>query len=256
MKRAYFLNSAVDLLRMDEVVSCVEDAMKSDKKLHHVVVNAAKIVNMQGDDELRESVMTADIINADGISVVWAGRCLGFDVPERVTGIDLMENLMALAHKMSKKVYFLGATPEVLNQVIKFYQVKYSPSLIGGFHHGYFKAHEESEIVSKINASGSSILLVAMSSPRKEIFLKSYKNALMPNFVMGVGGSFDVVAGKVQRAPLLFQKLGLEWFYRLIQEPQRLFWRYFRTNFLFLYLVIKDYVSNIFSKKEGRIREH
>lgn len=244
-KRVHFLNTQVDNYSMEETVNLISESISKGNKLQHVVVNAGKIVALQTDQELRESVNNCDLINADGMSVVWASKILGKPLKERVTGIDLMENLIELAHKKKYKVYFLGAKEEVVLKVVNHYSEKFSKDLIAGYRNGYFSKEDEQEIARDIEASNAQLLFVAISSPKKENFLYQNKEYLSKvSFTMGVGGSFDVVSGLVQRAPLWMQKSGLEWFFRFAQEPKRMWKRYLVGNTKFLYLVLKERLKN------------
>ena len=203
-------------------------------------MNAGKIVLMHQNAQLKESVVNADIINADGQGVVWASRILGQPIVERVTGIDLMDNLVELAYRKKYKVFFFGAKDDVLNKVISHYSDKFSHSIVAGFRNGYFKKSEERAIAQQIADSGAQILFVAITSPLKENFLYENRDLLQSvNFTMGVGGSFDVVAGFVKRAPVWMQHSGLEWAYRVYQEPKRMFKRYMVGNWKFMMLVLR-----------------
>tara|TARA_R110002050_G_scaffold282481_1_gene430468 strand:- start:714 stop:1409 length:696 start_codon:yes stop_codon:yes gene_type:complete len=229
---------------MQETLRIVDNTITEGKQLHHVVVNAGKIVAMQKDLQLRKSVNESDLINADGQAVVWASRVLGKPLKERVAGIDLMENLVKLAHQKNYKIFFFGAQEEVVKKVVDTYTNQFSSKIIAGYKNGYFKKNDEQAIAQEIGKSGANILFVAISSPTKENFLYKNKALLQKiNFVMGVGGSFDVVAGKVKRAPLWMQKAGLEWFYRFAQEPNRMWRRYLIGNSKFISLVIKEALS-------------
>lgn len=230
-------------MTMKETINRINTSIQTQSYLKHVSVNAAKIVYMQKDKELYKSVICSDIINADGQAVVWASKFLGQPLPERITGIDLMQNLLKLAYDKNYKVFFFGATEEVVTRVVDYYSTLYSPDIIAGYCNGYFKKEDEGSIAQKIAASRADILFVAISSPTKEIFLNKYKNIIHTSFIMGVGGSFDVVAGKVKRAPVWIQKAGLEWFYRFLQEPKRMWKRYLYTNSMFLWLTLKEKLS-------------
>jgi len=245
--RIELLGCPINTLTMKETVEMINDSIVNNSRIHHVVVNAAKLVNMRKDAELKDSVINCDIINPDGQSVVWASHILGSPLPERVTGIDLMENLIRLSSEKGYKVFFLGAKEEVVRSVVARYSQEYSPDLIGGYRNGYFSHEEEEGIAKKIAESGSHILFVAISSPVKEKFLNKYKTILNTPFIMGVGGSFDVVSGEIKRAPLWMQKAGLEWFHRFLQEPKRMFKRNLYTNSAFIWLVIKEKFSSIFA---------
>ena len=230
---------------MSETIYRISNSIKSKNQIHHVVVNAAKIVALQKDLKLRESVNCCDIINADGQAVVWASRFLKKPLPERVAGIDLMENLVALAHREGYKIFFLGAKEEIVSNVVSIYSKKFSSNIIAGYRNGYFDKDQEKSIAKEISDSGANILFVAISSPKKEIFLNENKSILKNvNFIMGVGGSFDVVSGLVKRAPLWMQRYGLEWFYRFIQEPKRMWKRYLMGNLKFISLVLKEKIKS------------
>lgn len=238
------LNTTIDNLSMEETLIKVKNSIYNDQQIHHVVVNAGKIVAMQKDLQLRKSVNESDLINADGQAVVWASKVLGKPLKERVAGIDLMTNLVELAHKENHKIFFFGAKEEIVKKVVATYIDKYSSEIIAGYRNGYFKKEEERDIARDISESGAHILFVAISSPTKENFLYENRDILNKvNFVMGVGGSFDVVAGKVKRAPFWMQKSGLEWFYRFVQEPKRMWKRYLIGNSKFIWLVIKEKFS-------------
>ncbi|RTE54861.1 glycosyltransferase [Arenibacter aquaticus] len=245
MQKIKILNTTIHNLSMKETLQIVDNTIAEGKQLHHVVVNASKIVAMQKDLQLRQSVNQSDLINADGQAVVWASRVLGKPLKERVAGIDLMENLVELAHQKNYKIFFFGAQEEVVKKVVHKYTNQFSPGIIAGYRNGYFKKDEEQVIAREIGKSGANILFVAISSPTKENFLFENKALLQKvNFVMGVGGSFDVIAEKVKRAPLWMQKSGLEWFYRLAQEPKRMWKRYLIGNSKFVGLVIREALSN------------
>lgn len=240
--RINIFNCPIDTYTMDETVRKIDESIQNKTHLHHVVVNAAKLVHMQKDKELHKSVVSSDIINPDGQAVVWASRFLGQPLSERVAGIDLMQNLVQLASQKGYKVFFFGAKEEVVKGVVDNYSEQYSKDIIAGYRNGYFKKEEEESIAKQIADSKTDILFVAISSPTKEVFLNKYKHIIDTPFIMGVGGSFDVVAGKVSRAPLWMQNAGLEWFYRFLQEPRRMWKRYLVTNTLFIYYMLKEKV--------------
>jgi N-acetylglucosaminyldiphosphoundecaprenol N-acetyl-beta-D-mannosaminyltransferase len=238
--RINILNCPIDKLTMEETINKIDSSIRKKENLHHVVVNAAKMVNMQKDKELYESVVSSDIINPDGQAVVWASKFLNQPLPEKVSGIDLMQNLVKLAYEKKYKVFFFGAKEEVVKAVVDKYAQMYSDEIIAGYRNGYFSKDDEEDIAKQIAQSKADILFVAISSPTKEIFLNTYKDIINTPFIMGVGGSFDVVSGKVSRAPLWMQNAGLEWFYRFLQEPRRMWKRYLYTNTMFIYLVLKE----------------
>jgi N-acetylglucosaminyldiphosphoundecaprenol N-acetyl-beta-D-mannosaminyltransferase len=227
----------VAAITMDTTLGLVEEAVVTRRPLQIGVVNAAKLVNIQRDAELRADVLSSDLVLADGMAVVWASRLLGRGLPERVTGIDLMMGMLTRANAAGYRVYCLGATPEVLGGVLGRIKREYPGIAIAGSHHGYFKETEEGAVAAHIEAARPDILLIAMTSPRKERFLSRWSRQLAVPVCHGVGGSFDVFAGYVQRAPERWQRMGLEWLYRIKQEPRRLWKRYFTTNSAFVAMV-------------------
>jgi N-acetylglucosaminyldiphosphoundecaprenol N-acetyl-beta-D-mannosaminyltransferase len=239
MKRIEFLKSPMDIASMSGTVKFIETKIVNGEFLQHVVVNVAKIVNMQKDPVLAASVKACDVINIDGMGVVFGARFLGHDVPERVSGVDLFHELLKMSARCNFPVFLLGATDEVVIKTSDNVKALYPNLTIAGFNNGYFWENEEA-VVNKIRASGAKLLFVAITSPKKENFINKWQDKLGVDFVMGVGGTFDVVAGKVKRAPLWMQKSGLEWLYRVIQEPRRMWKRYLITNSTFAILLLKE----------------
>lgn len=170
---------------------------------------------------------------------MWAAKKLGVPLKERVTGIDLFQRLVELSDKKGYKIYLFGAKEEVVTKVKKIFEDKYPNIQIVGYKNGYFTEKDEPEIVKNMAESGADMMFVAFSSPKKEYWVNKYLKQLNIPFVMGVGGSFDVVAGVTDRAPLWMQKHGLEWFYRFIQEPRRMWKRYIVGNAKFVALTYK-----------------
>ena len=236
------MGTYVDTYTFDQTVDKIVTGIKLGSKTHHVCISAAKVVAMQTNTILRKSVLNADIISPDGQSIVFASKILGKPLPERVSGIDLMEKLIQISFQQNLKIYFLGATQEVVQKVVSRYIKEYGDKIIAGYRNGYFDKNQEHDIAKQISQSRANILFVAMPSPKKEIFLHENKPYLENvNFIMGVGGSFDVISGITRRAPLWMQKCGLEWFYRLIQEPKRMWKRYLIGNIKFILLLIKEF---------------
>ena len=195
---------------------------------------------MREDPELRKIVNACPLINADGASIVWAAKKLNIPLKERVAGIDLFQNLVRVANEKGYRIYLFGAKEEVVTKVKSILQRKYSDLQIVGYRNGYFTDEDEPQIVEEMAASGADMMFVAFSSPKKEYWVSKYINQLNIPFVMGVGGSFDVVAGVTRRAPKWMQNHGLEWFYRFIQEPRRLWNRYIVGNWKFVIYTIRN----------------
>jgi N-acetylglucosaminyldiphosphoundecaprenol N-acetyl-beta-D-mannosaminyltransferase len=228
---------AVDRLTMDQTVDRCRLLIESGRSAQHVALNAGKVVLMQDDPNLRAIVSRCEVVSPDGMSVVWASRLLGTPVPERVPGIDLMARLLELAETKEWPVYFLGARAEILARFLTVVQRRYPRLVIAGYRDGYSARGEQT--ADEIANSGAKLLFVGISSPYKEQFLAEHLPRMAPIFAMGVGGSFDVWAGKTRRAPSWMQRTGLEWFYRLIQEPQRMWKRYVFGNLRFAWLVVQ-----------------
>lgn len=243
MARIEFLGSPMDNVTMTETVEVIENRIAHGEFFQHAVVNVAKLVHMQDDAELAESVKSCDMINIDGMGVVLGARFCGYHVPERVAGVDLFHNLLAMSARRGFPVFLLGATDEVVSATREEVSKLYPGLNIVGHHHGYFW-DDEQVVVEMIKASGAKLLFVAITSPKKENFINKWQEQLGVDFVMGVGGTFDVVAGKVKRAPLWMQKYGLEWLYRVIQEPGRMWKRYLVTNTKFLWLLLREKMRN------------
>lgn len=245
-ERINIFNLPIDAFTMEETLDFIDAALNRREKIHHVVVNAAKVVNAQKDEVLRESIINCDVINADGQAVVWASRFLGQPLPERVAGIDLMQELVGLAAIKKYRIFFLGAKEEVVSSVVKKYSDEFGSGIVAGYRNGYFTKEEEKLVAEEIAKTKPHILFVAITSPKKEIFLNTYKDVIKAPFIMGVGGSFDVVSGLVKRAPKWMQRYGLEWFYRVIQEPRRMWKRYLITNTKFIFMLISAKLKQLF----------
>ena len=239
-KRFSFLGAPMDALTMQETMAVAEWAIKTRTRLQHVVVNVAKLVNMQKDQNLFADVTGSDLINIDGMGVVWGARLCGHTVTERVSGVDIMENLLKLSAEKGYRPYFFGAKQDVLERAVKNIQTQYPALSIAGYRNGYFTAEEEPGIMQAIADSKADCLFIAISSPTKERLLSQYKDIINVPFLMGVGGSIDIKAGLTKRAPVWMQKCGLEWFYRLMQEPRRMFGRYWHTNTRFAGLLLRE----------------
>ena len=238
--RIEMMGCHIDNLTMEETLQRIDGFIKTGRPHQHVVVNVDKLVKANRDEELRSIINECALINADGMPVVWASRLLGKGLKERVAGIDLFEALMKRASETGWRVFLLGAKEEVVSEVNKLYSLKYPSLTIAGYRNGYWRQEEEPGVVEQIKSARPDLLFVAISSPKKEQFLGHYQAELKVPFAMGVGGTFDVAIGKVKRAPRWMQKSGLEWFYRFMQEPRRMFRRYFIDDMAFLWLLVKE----------------
>jgi N-acetylglucosaminyldiphosphoundecaprenol N-acetyl-beta-D-mannosaminyltransferase len=240
LKKITLLGCPIDNLSFDDTLRRIEDSIQKRRSIRHCAINAAKIVKIQRDRVLREAVISSDVISPDGQSIVWASRFLKKPLPERVAGIDLMQKLLELASERGYRVFLLGAKEEVICELKEKLKRELPYLNLVGYRNGYFSQAEEEGIVKEITEKKPDILFVGMSSPKKEYWLGKYQSALKVPFCMGVGGSFDVLAGRTKRAPGWMQGVGLEWFYRFMQEPTRMWKRYLVTNTLFLFYLFKE----------------
>jgi len=236
-----FLSIPVAAITMEELINLVDESVRENNRLWYIDINASKAVDMQSDENLLNCMKSCDIVGADGKSIVWTSRFLGKPLPERIAGIDVMENIVLSAHQKGYTCFFFGAADAIVQKLAETYTLKYSPDIIAGYRNGYYRSDEEEKIVKQIVESKANILFVATSSPKQEMFLYNHRNKLTNiNFMMGVGGSFDVIAGLRKRAPVWMQQMGLEWLARLIQEPRRMWKRYLIGNFRFILLVLRE----------------
>lgn len=231
--REIFLGCPVDVLTMTETVDIARGSMRNKKRLQHVALNVAKLVSTRSDPVLAADVANSDLISIDGMGIVWGARLLDLPVKERVAGIDLLTELLAVCQEDGFKPYFLGATHQTLHRAAAQVLNRHPALRFAGLRDGYFTPEQESQVVSDIRNSGADCLFIGMPTPRKERFLAAHRDDLNVPFIMGVGGSFDILAGQTHRAPARVQALGLEWLYRVYQEPRRMWWRYAKTNTLF-----------------------
>ncbi|MYN07460.1 WecB/TagA/CpsF family glycosyltransferase [Pseudoduganella aquatica] len=239
-ERINMMGCQVDNLTMEETLQTIDGFIQTGRPHQHVVVNVDKLVKAAHDAELRRIINDCALVNVDGMPVVWASRLLGKPLKERVAGVDLFEALMQRSSKTGWRVFLLGAREEVVSEVKRQYEIKYPGLTVCGYRNGYWKPEEEAGVVEQIREARADLLFVAISSPKKEHFLGQYQAHMKIPFAMGVGGTFDVAVGRVKRAPLWMQKSGLEWFYRFLQEPRRMFRRYFIEDMAFVWLFLKE----------------
>lgn len=230
----------LDAVTMDQVLTRARLSVASRQRYLIGVVNAAKIVKMRHDALLRDSLIEADVLVADGQSVVWASRILGHPLPERIAGIDLFEHLLESADEEGRSIYLLGARQDVLDELVSRIEKTYPNLTVAGSRNGYFSDDEAAEVAADIAASKADMLFLGITSPKKEIFLARFGDELGVPLLHGVGGSFDVMAGITKRAPIAWQHAGMEWAYRLLQEPRRMWRRYLPTNTAFIALTARE----------------
>lgn len=251
MERILIMDTYVDNLSMTETVEYVDEFIRNKKPLHLVGVNADKINELQKNSRLKKIINESDIINADGVSVVWAAKVLGMPLKERVAGIDLMYELLKLCQEKKYSVYLLGAKQHIIEKSYANIKKSFPELNIVGYRNGYFKKEEWENVTRQIQETGADIVFIGISSPLKE-YLVDYMlhEGGLNSVLMGVGGSFDVVSGVIARAPKWMQKAGLEWFFRFLQEPARLGKRYFLGNLEFIRRVLIKKKHDKLSKRK------
>jgi N-acetylglucosaminyldiphosphoundecaprenol N-acetyl-beta-D-mannosaminyltransferase len=227
-------------LTLGDATRLADSAITERTRLLVGVLNAAKIVKLTQDRLLRESLLESDVLLADGQSVVWASHLLRQPLPERVAGIDLFEALLDLADRRHLRIYLLGARPDVLARLCDVIGHRWPGLVIAGSRDGYFTEDESDAVAADIVRAQPHMLFLGITTPKKEIFLARHRDDLGVPVLHGVGGSFDVFAGITSRAPLRWQHLGMEWAYRVRQEPRRLWRRYLTTNVAFLGLLARE----------------
>ncbi len=239
-KRITILNTKIDVLNIEDTINLVEKYVKQKEPLHLMGVNADKINELNGNERLKQIVNSCGIINADGASVIKASKYLGKPLPERVPGIDLMQSLVKLSENKGYSIYLLGAKQEVVEKTAEVLKGQYPKLNLVGIHNGYFKEHEWLEISKELKAVHPDFVFVGITSPMKEYLIEFLQDDGNNSVFMGVGGSFDVISGVIPRAPMWMQKNGLEWLFRVIQEPRRLSKRYFVGNTAFIKAVWRE----------------
>lgn len=241
--RITFFGANVDILSLEEVIARAEDAMQRKQPIRHTALNVAKLVNMRSDPELAHDVNSSDLVGIDGQGIVYGLRLFGVRSATRVAGIDLFYALLDHCAQTGRRPFILGAKQEVLEEAVATAKDRYPGLEFAGFRNGYFTAADEEEIVAQISGARADCLFVAMPTPRKERFLNAFADRLDTPFIMGVGGSVDVLAGHVSRAPVWMQQIGLEWFHRMVKEPRKMVGRYARTNSAYALLLARRLVS-------------
>jgi N-acetylglucosaminyldiphosphoundecaprenol N-acetyl-beta-D-mannosaminyltransferase len=242
--KSELLGISFEAVPMEIAVARCLEFCRAPRTSHIVITaNAFHLCMMRRNRELALSCRAAHLTVADGMSVVWALRASGQPAPERVAGVDLMARLLAAAGQHQLRVYFLGARCEVVTALAEASHVLYPGIEIVGFHDGYFSVDHHLEIVEEIRASRPHILFVGMPSPFKEVWCERHRERLDVPVIIGVGGSFDVLAGFIKRAPRWAQAAGLEWSWRLLMEPRKLWKRYLTTNIEFIWLAGREIMA-------------
>jgi N-acetylglucosaminyldiphosphoundecaprenol N-acetyl-beta-D-mannosaminyltransferase len=239
-RRVNFLGCPLDLLTSDRLLKEISENIDTRAGARVIqFVNANKVAQVSDDAEMGRIMWRTDYSLADGQPLLPMARLLGLRVPERIDGIGLMGKLLRLANERGYSIFLLGAKQEVVEACVAKIQREYPNVRIAGYRNGYFKMEQADEVVHQVNAAQPDLLFLGFGSPMKERFADRYAGDLGAAVIQGVGGSFDVMAGSVKRAPLWIQRLGMEWLFRVVQEPRRMFWRYMKTNGQCLWTFLK-----------------
>jgi len=221
MNKVSILGVFVDKVNMAKAVERVNAFLKDDGLKTVFTPNSEMVMGGIKDRGLLEIFNKGDLVVPDGIGLVYASRKYGNPLPERIAGFDLMMEILKLLDRQGKSIFLLGGRPGVAGKAAERISTRFSGVQIKGYYHGYFTDEEDREVIERINSCKPDVLFVALGSPKQEKWIYRYKNELNVKIAMGVGGSFDVLAGDVKRAPEAFRRLGLEWFYRLVTQPWR-----------------------------------
>ena len=243
-RRVNFLGCPLDLLTSATLLEELSQAIDHRAGPRVIqFVNANKVAQVREDADMERIMWRADYALADGQPLLPMARMLGLRIPERIDGIGLMGKVLALAHERGYSVFLLGAKQHVVKACVRKIQRDFPNARIAGYRNGYFKGPELADVVRQVATARPDILFLGMGSPMKEQFADQYAGELGAAVIQGVGGSFDVMAGIVKRAPVWVQRLGFEWAYRILQEPRRMFWRYLKTNAQCLIVFVRALVS-------------
>lgn len=226
----------------DTVDQCITHIEAGDK-IRIITANPEIVMLSRKDTNFANILSSADYITPDGVGILIAGKLLKKPIPERITGVELTMALLQHANAHHWRVYLLGAAPDVMTTTVQRIHADY-PNVQLRSHHGFFTPDEEAGIIAEVKAHQPHILLVALGAPRQELWLTQHQNQLSYNLAMAVGGTFDVISGKVKRAPLLWQRMGVEWLYRLLNEPRR----FIRI------LALPQFMLHVFARKLKRAK--
>ena len=230
------LNCRFDAVSEAGAAQWAKETLRSGKRGHISTVNVAILMMMRSDARLKKYIDDSGLIVADGQPLIWLSKLLRKPLPERVAGVELVNELVNVASEEKAGIYLMGAKQDIVEDVAKNLTEQTPDAQFVGVQDGYFTPEEATARAQAIRESGAKLLIVAMGVPRQEQFLQDHWEDLNVQLAIGVGGSFDVIAGRTKRAPQWMQTVGLEWFFRLSQEPKRLAKRYLITNSQFIWL--------------------
>jgi N-acetylglucosaminyldiphosphoundecaprenol N-acetyl-beta-D-mannosaminyltransferase len=222
MDSVRILGLRIDRVSMGSALALIDQFIADRTPRHLVTADASMVVLAQGDPELAEIVDQADLVTSDGAGIIWAARTLRLPITDKVSGVDLVAQVSRLSAEKGYRLYFLGAGPGVAEEAARNLAERYPGALIVGTRDGYFKPDEEDDIVGQIRELKPDVLFVAMGIPKQEKWIRRHMGELGVPISVGIGGSFDVYSGRVRRAPVWFQRNGLEWLFRLCSNPRKI----------------------------------
>ena len=222
-ERTKILGVGFDTLTMDEAVAEALRLLREGGRHYICTPNPEIVMDAQRDKDLMGILRGADLVLPDGVGVVWASKYTRRPITERVAGYDFTQRLLDKLKDTDETVYFFGAAPGVAAAAARKMERTHPGLKVAGVHNGYFDAQEEKKIIKELRDLQPSLLLVGLGAPKQEKWIYENQRLINVPLCIGIGGSFDVMAGNVKRAPVLFQKLGLEWLYRLLSQPKRIF---------------------------------
>lgn len=249
MEKIDFLGIKIAKANTEQIIDYILQYAVSGKKKIITYLNAHCFNLVHRDKEYRDILLSADIVYPDGMGVVWASRFLGKGLPGRVNAADFFEQFCKEAQDRKLSFYLLGGSKGTIKKMIERLQANYPQLKIYGFYNGYFSENEEIKIIDEINKQSPNILLVGLGVGKQERWIFRNLNKLDMNVVWAVGGLFNLLSGELRRAPHWMIKAGLEWFYRLIQQPKRLWRRYLVGNTIFILLVFRELLRNLYLAK-------
>lgn len=232
-QRIRLLGVPVDAVTMNDAVECARQWLRSGEQGNILAVNPEKVMKARSDSEVLAFLERARLLIPDGIGVVKGARWLGLGEFERVAGADLMPRLCEMAAEEGHSVFLYGANEEVNRRACAELLRRYPALNLAGSSHGFVSAEDMPELIDRMNQSGAQLIFVALGSPRQERWMQTHMPALNARVFQGVGGTFDVLAGEVTRAPRVFQAANLEWLYRLLSNPRRLIRQTALPRFMF-----------------------
>ena len=246
-QKVNILGVQISSISNDDLLSAFTQHILHKQKKQVCITPVNSVLAAVKSEQVKTIYNNADYVLCDGVPLKWAASFLNTPIVERITGLDLLPNLVELSAKNDFSIFLLGASPGVGDKLKQVILNQYPQAKIVGVYvppfMATFTAAENDKMITAVNAASPDVLLVSLTAPKQDIWIANNKDALNATLMVGIGGAFEVMAGLAKRAPIWVQKAGLEWLYRFIQEPKRLFRRYFIEAPLFIPLIIKQKLS-------------